>query len=151
MLDGFWTLVILQITASLVSVGVGWPLWAGRIPPNGAYGIRSPRTMADEQLWYRANALAGRLMVQTGLAGLLLAASIFLFGLHPVIPLSITTVLLLSGVSCAALWARRAEGPGAEPGRVEQGEPETREASTERARAAQARRGVATERAPEAR
>ena len=35
------------------------PLMLKLVPPNGAYGFRTRRTLADRDLWYRANRFAG--------------------------------------------------------------------------------------------
>ena len=40
----------------------------GRIPPNGLVGIRTPWTMADEQVWNRTHRFTGRLMTLAGVA-----------------------------------------------------------------------------------
>jgi hypothetical protein len=45
---------------------LGWPLAARRIARNRWYGLRVPATFADTQVWYDANALAGRDMVILG-------------------------------------------------------------------------------------
>jgi len=42
-----------------VFVLLGIPLAAGRVPPNGIYGFRTPATVADPSLWYRVNRIAG--------------------------------------------------------------------------------------------
>ena len=35
------------------------PLVLGIVPPNGAYGFRTRQTLADPELWFRANRFAG--------------------------------------------------------------------------------------------
>jgi uncharacterized membrane protein len=45
---------------------LGWPLAAGLVPLNRWYGLRVPATLADERVWYDANAVAGRDMVLLG-------------------------------------------------------------------------------------
>ena len=55
--------------ASLVVLG--WPMATRRVRPNRWYGLRVPATFADEQVWYDANAVAGRdMMVLGALVGL---------------------------------------------------------------------------------
>lgn len=39
---------------------------ARRVRPNRWYGLRVPATFADEQVWYDANAVAGRDMMALG-------------------------------------------------------------------------------------
>ena len=45
---------------------LGWPLAARLVPLNRWYGLRVPATLADERVWYDANAVAGRDMVLLG-------------------------------------------------------------------------------------
>ena len=47
---------------------LGWPLAARKVGPNRWYGLRVPATFADRQVWYDANALAGRDMIVLGVA-----------------------------------------------------------------------------------
>jgi len=35
------------------------PLILAVVPPNSVYGFRTPRTLADRELWFRANRFAG--------------------------------------------------------------------------------------------
>lgn len=48
------------------------PLALGRIRPNRLYGFRTPRTIADDRVWYPVNRMAGRRTI---------GASIVMFGL----------------------------------------------------------------------
>ena len=50
----------------LLLIALGWPMAARRVPPNRWYGLRVPATFADEQVWYVANAVAGRDMMALG-------------------------------------------------------------------------------------
>jgi uncharacterized membrane protein len=61
---------------------LGWPLAARRVGPNRWYGLRVPATFADQQVWYDANALAGRDLVALGVG--LLLVSLLLPRLVPV-------------------------------------------------------------------
>jgi hypothetical protein len=57
----------------LLLVALGWPMAARRIGPNGWYGLRVPATFADEQVWYEANAVAGRDMIALGVVLMLVS------------------------------------------------------------------------------
>ena len=48
------------IGIGIVSIVVGLPLADRRIPPNRWYGVRIRATFADRDVWYEANARAGR-------------------------------------------------------------------------------------------
>ena len=39
------------------------PLITEIIPPNYGYGIRTPKTLSDSRIWYRANKFAGRVLM----------------------------------------------------------------------------------------
>jgi uncharacterized membrane protein len=45
---------------------LGCPLAARKVGPNRWYGLRVPATFADRQVWFDANALAGRDMIALG-------------------------------------------------------------------------------------
>jgi uncharacterized membrane protein len=57
----------------LLLIMLGWPLAARRVRPNWWYGLRVPATFADETVWYDANAVAGRDMVNLGIVVLAIA------------------------------------------------------------------------------
>ena len=67
----------------LLLVALGWPMAARRVRPNRWYGLRVPATFADEQVWYEANAVAGRDMMALGSAILLVALAIRRLALLP--------------------------------------------------------------------
>lgn len=45
--------------SALLIAGLAIPLIRRRVPPNDIYGLRVPATMADEWVWYEANARSG--------------------------------------------------------------------------------------------
>lgn len=55
---------------------LGWPMAARRVPPNRWYGFRVPATLADERVWYDANAVAGRDMMALGTLVLVVALAL---------------------------------------------------------------------------
>ncbi len=50
-------------TLPLLIVGLAIPMLLGRVKPNNFYGVRTPKTMASPELWYRANREAGYSMI----------------------------------------------------------------------------------------
>jgi uncharacterized membrane protein len=60
----------------LLLVALGWPMAARRVRPNRWYGLRVPATFADEQVWYDANAVAGRDMMALGAAIVVVALAL---------------------------------------------------------------------------
>lgn len=87
------------------------PLIAGRVPPNRWYGFRTPRTLADPQVWYPANAYAGKRLLLLGLV--VAGAALLLPRLWPGLDadgyaLGMTAVLLGGLALVAGLSLRRA-------------------------------------------
>lgn len=64
---------ILLVVVGLLIIVLAIPLAQRRVPPNRWYGIRLPSTLADEGVWYAANARAGRDMIVVGTVVTLLA------------------------------------------------------------------------------
>jgi uncharacterized membrane protein len=58
------------LTAALGALIVGLGLSMGRLPRNGLVGIRTPWTLADEEVWKRTHALGARLFVIAGTVAL---------------------------------------------------------------------------------
>ena len=42
---------------------VSIPMVLGRVPPNGTYGFRTPKTLSSDDVWYPANRAAGWFML----------------------------------------------------------------------------------------
>ena len=47
------------IITNLILLGISIPLFLKKIPPNQWYGIRTAKTLSDENIWYNANYIAG--------------------------------------------------------------------------------------------
>jgi uncharacterized membrane protein len=58
-------LIVLLLTCGSF-VGLGVPLFLGRISPNSTYGYRTPQTLRDPQAWLRANRACGYWTITTG-------------------------------------------------------------------------------------
>lgn len=95
------------ILLSVVVMAIGLPLILRRIPPNGFYGFRTPRTRADPALWYGANAFAGWALLLAALATALVALfcpthwfALRGFGTY------LSVVPLIVAVAASLLWLR---------------------------------------------
>jgi hypothetical protein len=74
---------------------LGWPLAARLVPLNRWYGLRVPATLADERVWYDANAVAGRDMMLLGGAVAIVALTLpHVARLHETIYAGICAALL---------------------------------------------------------
>ena len=64
----------------ILYIGLGIPLLLGRVPPNGFYGCRTKKTLSNERIWYAVNRVTGRDLIIGGVAIVLAALGIYLFG-----------------------------------------------------------------------
>jgi uncharacterized membrane protein len=53
-------------------IGISVPLIQKRVPPNRYYGFRTPKTLSDPDLWYKANHVSG---IDLFIAGALITVS----------------------------------------------------------------------------
>jgi hypothetical protein len=71
-----WFLLLFTGVAGLM-MALAVPLMFGRVGPNSLYGLRTARTLRDEDAWYRGNAYGGRLLVRTGLVALVAVVGLY--------------------------------------------------------------------------
>ena len=94
----------------VIGLGVGLLLmvmgnYLGKVQPNWFMGVRTPWTLASEQVWRKTNRTAGWLFV---MAGLLIAVSAFIPGIPTVAVMGIAIALaaLIPVVQSFVLWKR---------------------------------------------
>lgn len=68
--------MLLFIACGAFQMAVTVPMIRRRVKPNPTYGFRIPKTLGDEQVWYDANACAGRMMFASGAAQVIVAATL---------------------------------------------------------------------------
>jgi hypothetical protein len=90
------------------------PLALRKVPRNGLYGFRTPKTLSDDAIWYEANACFGRALL---VASLVTAAAIVALysspALGPEAYLKSSLVVLVASLALAALltfWRIRGMG-----------------------------------------
>ena len=71
-----WFLLLFASVTILMMV-MAVPLIRGRVRPNPLYGVRTPKTLGNEGVWYRANAYGGRLLFGTGLVQLVAVVALY--------------------------------------------------------------------------
>ncbi|HPF36255.1 MAG TPA: SdpI family protein [Candidatus Krumholzibacteria bacterium] len=59
-------MTILCLATGLLFMGIALPLLRRRVKPNHLYGLRTPETLADEAVWYEANARSARDLLALG-------------------------------------------------------------------------------------
>ena len=104
---------VLTVQVAFAVVGLGFaalaiPLWRRRVPPNGSYGLRVPATLADEWVWYEANARSAVGLVLAGLAVALAAVVMpLVWALRPEqLALALVAVLVVATL-LDAVWSWR--------------------------------------------
>ena len=98
-------LAMLHVSALLVLISL--PLAKRQIKPNSLYGLRTRATLADERVWYQANAYAARLMIRGGLAGVVLAIGLFFVPGLGELYVPVILGLLLVGALGLTWWSAR--------------------------------------------
>ncbi len=93
-------LIIFLLTGALL-VGLGWPLYRGRVKPNSLYGLRVGETIDDERVWYPANAYCGRDFIVLGAVTSLVAV---VMAAIPGVNADVQGVTLSVVVTVGALW-----------------------------------------------
>jgi uncharacterized membrane protein len=93
-------------------IAISLPVMYDKVPPNGFYGFRTPRTMSDPNLWYPANRVAGRNMVLAGLIVIITALVVFAMqkSIHPktaALTLLVVSLASLTGAVIHSLMALR--------------------------------------------
>jgi uncharacterized membrane protein len=77
-MDNFrFNMWIMQITSSVLLIGLSIPLIKRKVAPNSWYGFRVRQTLEDPGVWYEANAYSGKCLLWAGVA--MLVASVALF------------------------------------------------------------------------
>jgi uncharacterized membrane protein len=62
-----WMILGLYIGFGLLLIALAQPLIEGKVKPNGWYGVRTPKTLSNEDVWYKANAYGGRVLRVMGI------------------------------------------------------------------------------------
>jgi uncharacterized membrane protein len=88
--------VIMFGSIGILYIALGVPLALGKIPPNGGYGFRTPRTLSDPRIWYEANRISGYDIIIAGAAILVLSmVTIYLGHRHPGLPVTWINLAIL--------------------------------------------------------
>jgi len=97
--------MITLLLVSLVLMAIAVPLIQRKVPPNTVYGFRTRATLADETIWYDANAHFGRGLIRATLLAIAIATPIYLLQPFPGELFMPVSILLLAGPSVIATLA----------------------------------------------
>lgn len=65
--------MVFFICASFLVMALSVPMILRRVKPNSWYGLRTSKTLADEKVWYEANAYCGRVLFGVALSWIVAA------------------------------------------------------------------------------
>lgn len=82
-------------------VVLSWPLFLGKVGPNRWYGLRVERTLANTELWYKANRILGFDLIVAGTVILIVSILTLVVDLKSVPPQKINLLVLVIAVGCA--------------------------------------------------
>jgi uncharacterized membrane protein len=89
---GYYPIFIIMLVGGLF-IALGYPLKQGRVPPNRFYGFRTPRTLANEQIWYEVNRVTGIDMVRGGVV--IVAATLVMLALGRSVGTDVAVMILV--------------------------------------------------------
>ena len=70
-------LLLLYCAAGILLALLSIPLMQRKIPPNGLYGFRTPKTIDNPELWYVVNQFSAKRMFWTAIAFLIAALVLY--------------------------------------------------------------------------
>lgn len=92
-------LFVIFLLVGVILFVVGLPLMLRLIAPNGYYGYRTPRTLADATVWYPVNRALGAWFLAAGLLTQLVAGAVYALQLNMQSALMVNTACVLVGVA----------------------------------------------------
>lgn len=63
----FWIIILSYVGLGGFLILLAQPLIERKVGPNGWYGVRMPKTLSNEDVWYKANEYGGRTLRVMGL------------------------------------------------------------------------------------
>jgi hypothetical protein len=106
------TLLIMYVVFGILLVALSIPLIRRKIPPNGLYGFRIPKTLNHPDLWYEANYRIGWWLLVSGAAIVLAGVGLsFVPGIsvdaYALSVLAVLVLVLTPGVIRVSLFIRK--------------------------------------------
>lgn len=102
----------LLLATAFVLIAFAIPLWMRRMPPNRFYGVRTRATLADETLWYDANARCGQDLLGAGLVLLVAIVVIDAIGARWAPELRTLSAAIVTIVALVFVSVRATRPPG---------------------------------------
>lgn len=70
---------VVWLLTGVLFIVIALPMILGRVPRNGLYGFRTPKTMGSDAIWYPANRYAGWQMLGAGVVTVVASAILMSF------------------------------------------------------------------------
>jgi hypothetical protein len=74
-------LMLMYLVTSLLLGALAIPLLQRKIKPNALYGLRTPKTMKNPDIWYPANAYMAKWLLGVGILGVISSLVFYVAGL----------------------------------------------------------------------
>jgi uncharacterized membrane protein len=102
------TTTVLFIIGGIILIILAIPMIRGKVKPNGWYGFRMPVTQKSEEIWYPANAFAGKWLAGLGVVVMITAVLVpLIFNLTADAYAIVMTVILLGGLFILFIFSYR--------------------------------------------
>ena len=66
-MDNYVLIILLYILVGILEIIMGIPLLLKKVKPNRFYGFRLPKTLSNNEIWYKSNKYVGRDFVIMGI------------------------------------------------------------------------------------
>jgi uncharacterized membrane protein len=122
-MTAMFLLFILFVASGLLQIGLALPLIYRKIPPNRLYGFRVRCTLEDKDVWYAANAFAGKRLAWAGVATAAAAVIFYVLPIRRVDTYAVAVAsVVLFGLTVAVVQSfRYLYGELGESGKTERG------------------------------
>ena len=101
-------LLVLYVATGLLQIGLALPLVYRKIPPNRLYGFRVKRTLENRDVWFAANAFAGKWLAWAGLATVVAAIVFYALPIEKVDTYAVAVAsVVLFGLTVAVVQSVR--------------------------------------------
>ena len=88
--------LMIGVAVPLLILLLSIPMILGNVPPNGAYGFRTPKTLSSPDIWYPANRAAGWFMLVAMVVSI--CFNVALLWTYPEWPLERTVLWMTGGM-----------------------------------------------------
>jgi uncharacterized membrane protein len=88
--------LLIGVAVPLLILLLSIPMILGKVPPNGLYGFRTPKTFSSPEIWYPANRASGWFMLAAMAAAI--CFNLALWWTYPEWPLERTVLWMTGGM-----------------------------------------------------